>query len=323
MQSLPITFFGTNTNKIFDVDTSIGLVSFIKCMKSNYFTYNIIPDDEFLKNYYNTIYTDKNKSWYNITNSYNDCYQLNRNVEAIKRLANIYILDASCRDEYSTVTVHDIGCGFGGLTSSLRAAGFNAYGTDSNAAAVAEGQTYGNDHIYCTDIEAFPPPRSRSIIISNHVIEHIPDPVTFMSKVHTIMADISVARFTFPNGCSYPALIGRHDLHGWIAYPDHLHLFGPYSIFMLLHMTGFTVLEISSHRYYQDHNKKNIIKAICPLSLNTVYDYDAWQEALERNFCAAELQVVFCRNDSSIVARHNDSMIRSLNMFSFFENAGM
>lgn len=328
--TLPKTFYGTETERILPVVPGYGEGIPIKDTRSNYLLWANPPSQEELERYYATEYVAANRSWYNCETDYSPRIKAPV-VDAVRGVVEKFVLSsakeadrdaAEGRAGLDSLTVLDIGCSFGGLVRALREAGFNAFGIDMNSTAIAEGIQHGNEFISCESPESFSKKMSPDVFVSHYVLEHFADPVAYMKTLHGVMGDNAVGYFSWANGNSYPAVVGRYELHGWNGYPDHLHLLGPYASFRLLLDSGFSVLRAESGRYSVSFNQENIIRCLSPLNPKAIFDMTPFQKALAANFMAADLSFVFCKRDSPMAGRHADAIEESMKLFRQFEEAG-
>ena len=310
------TFYGSDTGKLnIHLNAIFGPDAIpVKDVESGYLTWDKMPSEDFLADYYATIYVTNNAYWYNPDNDYSPKPLL---IDSIKKLAEKYFPNL-----LGKLHIHDLGCSFGGLVHQLRQAGFEATGTDLNVTAINQGRERGNFYIFNQDVDDFllslsSPP---DIFISNHVLEHFIDPSSFVHSLQCHFGENTLGFFIFPNGNFYPALLGRYDLHGWYGYPDHLHLFGPGAGFRLFKDNGFEILEVACGSY-SDFNKDSIISCFSPLNPGAVIDYDSLRSALEKNFAGCELSFTFCKSSSRMASLNSDDIQKSLALFEKFQTA--
>jgi len=97
--------------------------------------------------------------------------------------------------------IWEVGCGQGYLTYALVKAGINAIGLDVSETAVAlASQRYG-DYFFCEEAKTFfmRTKERPSIIILSEVIEHLPDPVSFLSELMSYLQPDGAIIITTPN----------------------------------------------------------------------------------------------------------------------------
>jgi hypothetical protein len=132
----------------------------------------------------------------------------------------------------------------------LRDLGYGAFGVDLNSDAISQGRKHGNTFIHDRFAHEFMGENSlkANLIYSYHALEHIPDLVAFLSGLKPILDDDSILSFWVPNGLYLRAWLEGFETWDWFAYPDHLHLLTPYSVYCLAEQAGFAVIEMTSSR---------------------------------------------------------------------------
>lgn len=134
----------------------------------------------------------------------------------------------------------DVGCATGMLLASMRARGWEAEGVD----LCRQSAEYGREHrgvaihVGTLDEAGFPPGRFHVVHFS-HLIEHVPDPRSFLREVHRVLAPGGLAVVTTPN---VDGLQARLFGAAWrSAIPDHLVLFSRRTLCRALGESGFAV----------------------------------------------------------------------------------
>ena len=137
----------------------------------------------------------------------------------------------------------DIGCGNGKFLLKLRALGWEAQGVEFNAGAVAVCHDSGLK-VFHGDLESADfADGSFDMVSARHLIEHLPDPNSFMAEV---------ARILKPGGYLYirtpsSSALGR-KLFGKYWFPNevprHLVLYSPENLALLARMHGLTKARI-------------------------------------------------------------------------------
>ena len=128
--------------------------------------------------------------------------------------------------------IMEVGCGQGYLTYSLVKAGFNAIGLDISKTAVASARhRYGN-YYFCEEAKTFfmKTKERPSLIILSEVIEHLPDPISFISELMDYLQPGGSIIVTTPNkDCCPPGVIWDTDLppvHLWWFTAKGLEMIG-------------------------------------------------------------------------------------------------
>lgn len=97
--------------------------------------------------------------------------------------------------------IWEVGCGQGYLTYALVRAGFNAIGLDvSKTAVTLARQRYGN-YYFCEEAKTFFMRTNErpSIIILSEVVEHLQDPVSFLTELMSYLQPDGAIIITTPN----------------------------------------------------------------------------------------------------------------------------
>jgi SAM-dependent methyltransferase len=132
----------------------------------------------------------------------------------------------------------DVGCGRGDLASSFSRAGWRSAGLDISPAAVAAACTVGVDARVGT-IETAPwPDGSFDLIVMNHSLEHMPDPVGAVRQGRRLLREGGTLVVAVPNWGSWQRqLFGTY----WtpLDVPRHLTHFSAAALHRLARQTGF------------------------------------------------------------------------------------
>ena len=132
----------------------------------------------------------------------------------------------------------DVGCSVGLLLETARAAGWDVVGTDVSAWAIEYTRSRGF-HTYCGVLEAIPlPPHSFDVVVLNHVIEHVPDPVRVLQVCRHVLKPDGVLFLGLPN---FGSVMARIEQEHWPALqPDeHIWQFSRRTLTRLLQSNGF------------------------------------------------------------------------------------
>jgi SAM-dependent methyltransferase len=210
-----------------------------RCAECGYIFFDV-PDLEFLKTYYQHEYPQSAVSWYNVENDYNP-----DRCRARSDLAISFALTFLGTDK---VAYHESGCSFGGTVAALRDKGYDATGCELNKDAVAQGRARGNKWISDESDSEFlgRTKRRPNLIYSHHAVEHMPDPVGFLSGLKGLLDPLGVIFLTLPNAVSAVAMKRGFHGHPWFAYPDHLHLLSPRSLLCLAEKAGYQVVHVDT-----------------------------------------------------------------------------
>lgn len=132
----------------------------------------------------------------------------------------------------------DVGCGRGDLAASFASAGWRSCGLDISPAAVDAARAVGVDAQVGT-IETAPwPDASFDLIVMNHSLEHMPDPLGALRRARALLQRGGTLVVAVPNWGSWQRrLFGSH----WtpLDVPRHLTHFSPRSLHLGAERAGF------------------------------------------------------------------------------------
>lgn len=145
----------------------------------------------------------------------------------------------------------EIGSGLGYLTYSLFCEGYDVLGIDiSNAAVQQAEKTFGN-HYLCADLFDFVQNNESTydVVVMTEVIEHVEQPLSFMSAIKRLLTNDGVALITTPNKSFYPDDI----VWGTELPPVHCWWFSETSVRYMAKQLEMTVTFLSFKDYYRKH----------------------------------------------------------------------
>jgi SAM-dependent methyltransferase len=143
--------------------------------------------------------------------------------------------------------VLDVGFGAGAALEAFGARGWEAYGVETSGLAVERARSKGFPHVVQGDFLSAPfDTRSFDVVLMLELLEHLPDPRSFVECAHALLRPGGLLYLTTPNGAGLSArCLGAT----WsvVAPPEHLHLFSPASIRRLTRAAGFTSVTVQTH----------------------------------------------------------------------------
>ena len=160
-------------------------------------------------------------------------------IEAEKRRRAAWLLEWS---GVRTGRILDIGCMFGFLLDEARAAGLVTHGIELAPGPAKVAADKGHD-VFTGTIEAFAEthPRLRfDAIFAQHVLEHVPDPRSFLATAKRMLVPGGRLVVAVPNFEARLRKLAR-NAWGWYQVPVHLHHFSSRALHRLLGDTGFDV----------------------------------------------------------------------------------
>jgi 2-polyprenyl-3-methyl-5-hydroxy-6-metoxy-1,4-benzoquinol methylase len=135
----------------------------------------------------------------------------------------------------------DVGCNIGYTVKAALNLGLDARGIDMDAAAVqTANETYG-PRFEALSIESYAALGHKvDILYTSEVIEHVPDPDSFMTAVHSLLDDNGVLYMTMPDGGHWNI---PRDFASWrmVTPPSHIIYFTRKGIRHLLEKHGFKI----------------------------------------------------------------------------------
>jgi 2-polyprenyl-3-methyl-5-hydroxy-6-metoxy-1,4-benzoquinol methylase len=149
--------------------------------------------------------------------------------------------------------VLDVGCGYGYFLEAAEAAGFEGHGIDVSAKAVQETARRLPGRVHHGDVRDCPAlgPEEFDVVFVSHLIEHIPEPVSFVAALSRILKASGIAIFVTPNIHSPLARLSRSR---WVSLkvPEHVAYYNPETIRRLLEEGGLEVIGMeTAHQHYR------------------------------------------------------------------------
>lgn len=148
-------------------------------------------------------------------------------------------------DNKSGKRILDIGCSTGWFLKAAKERGYAVSGVEfSSYAANKANELLGDNNVIAGTLsDANFQPESFDIVHSNQVIEHVPDPVSFVQTQKKLLKKFGILVIGTPNmdSLSWKKLGGN-----WTSLqkPDHIVMFSPSSLTYLLERESFEVLNI-------------------------------------------------------------------------------
>lgn len=149
--------------------------------------------------------------------------------------------------------VLDVGCGAGDLVLWLSAQGFRASGVDPSEDATAAASARGAQ-AHCATLEAWAASpenlgRYGAITLVN-VLEHVPDPLSVLKSLASLLAPGGALAFRVPNDFTeIQAAAEAADVQRkrwWVAAPDHINYFREASARAACAEAGLEVVDVTA-----------------------------------------------------------------------------
>lgn len=144
-------------------------------------------------------------------------------------------------------TVLDIGCWEGYQLEFFMDEGWSCVGLELNSRAASVAASKGIK-VHQISINQFFDKfagKKWDVINVAYILEHIPDPADFLSRIRKHLRDDGIIIVEVPNEFSpfQLAYIKEHNMQPyWIALPDHLNYFDKQSIKYLMERTGWRII---------------------------------------------------------------------------------
>ena len=139
----------------------------------------------------------------------------------------------------------DVGSAHGHFMENARRHGWNVTGVEPQDEARTLAKSRFPHHVH-QDLSAVSEATFDAATLW-HVIEHIANPLEFLSSIGAKLSPDSIIAIATPNVDSLVAKATGKSW-GWLSPPDHLYLYSPRTLPRLLELAGFEVLEICTRR---------------------------------------------------------------------------
>lgn len=180
---------------------------------------------------------------------------------------------AECRPEYHSLVrrdviplvpkcgkLLDVGCGQAGTSGWLRARNLCefAYGIELNPEAARQARDRIDGVIVGDAYEGLTrlPPVAWDVVLCLDILEHLPDPWAFLTRLWPLMADDGILIASLPNIAYAPVIIDlllhrfEYSPKGGVLDSTHLRFFTRRSAEQMLTQGGFSVLECHANRSF-------------------------------------------------------------------------
>jgi 2-polyprenyl-3-methyl-5-hydroxy-6-metoxy-1,4-benzoquinol methylase len=140
----------------------------------------------------------------------------------------------------------EIGIGSGSFLEYARSQGFSPLGCDLSPALCRQIQHTTGIEIHCGTLESLPSQKSFDVVVMNHVLEHVPEPIALLKAVRARLNQGGLLHLAVPNVASWEA-----QMSGWNCYqPYHLTYFAPSTLRATVEKAGFSILKVTTHESF-------------------------------------------------------------------------
>jgi SAM-dependent methyltransferase len=153
----------------------------------------------------------------------------------------------------------EVGCGFGPFLAVARDRGWTVHGTDiSKWAARRIAKRYGL-HVEVGDIMTVPLPEGVDAIHVNHTLEHLPDPVGALRRLHGALRPEGWLIVEVPNELTslFERIrwkVLRRPTPPLTETNPHVFFFTPRALRIVMTRAGFDILSLGTARRAEDHD---------------------------------------------------------------------
>lgn len=182
----------------------------------------------------------------------------------------------------------EVGCGSGGILEALSILGWQAEGLEVDEEAANQAQRRGLKVCHGELVEQGYPEKSFDAITMNHVIEHVPDSLSFLKECWRLLKKEGTLTLVTPNNESLEHKIFRHTFRG-LDPPRHLYIYSKKSLRNLVNKAGFDIIGLkttakmasfiwSESRKISKENRGKDVSPHVPLEKGLAYLYHwlAW-----------------------------------------------
>ena len=266
----------------------------VRCSHCGYMVFDPLPTEEMLTAYYTGEYWDPERSAAEARTT----YELKDFSETVATIKNAW---TAIGGDITKLKVHDIGCGYGGVVNALTMADVKAIGTDLSETSIAAANQNKNHSVYRRTLEEHLPSaeaKGVNMFFMSHSLEHMPRPRDVLQQVRDALPNQGLALIRVPNGAYIAAMLSRYVDYTWFQYPAHIHYFTPASAYSLFEASGLHILDVRT--LVREDHQEQLWGKLFGKEPRQLPDRIAILKALADNGLAMELQIIACRNDSSL-----------------------
>jgi SAM-dependent methyltransferase len=140
----------------------------------------------------------------------------------------------------------EIGVGTGSFLQEARERGFEVLGCDLSQAICERVKRERGLPMYCGRLATLAGKGSFDVVVMNHILEHVSDPVAFLRDVNRLLRPDGVAHIAVPNIACLES-----GLPGWTSFePYHLTYFKPETLKRAVIASGFSIEREETHESF-------------------------------------------------------------------------
>lgn len=192
--------------------------------------WNDTANEEFEETWFGDTYLQKYSFWVRLFESWNNKRTWHRLVK-FQRPGNQLL---------------EIGVGSGATLNFMKNQGVTVKGCDLSKTICQQIENTFEISMHYGHVSTLPLATQYDVVIMNHVLEHVNDPVKLLQAVRIRMSPSGLLHLAVPNVASWEA-----KLSGWNSYePYHLIYFTPTTLKRTLEQAGFNVEELTTHESF-------------------------------------------------------------------------
>lgn len=140
----------------------------------------------------------------------------------------------------------EIGVGSGSFLAYAKTHGYSPLGCDLSAAIGRRVERSTGVTMHCGSLESLSDEQLFDVVVMNHVLEHVSDPVVLLKAVRARLNPSGLLHLAVPNVAAWEA-----RLPGWNSYePYHLLYFTPPTLRLAAEKAGFKIQHLTTHESF-------------------------------------------------------------------------
>jgi len=140
----------------------------------------------------------------------------------------------------------EIGVGSGSFLAYAKIRGYSPVGCDLSAAICRSVERNTGITMHCGPLESFSDEHLFDVVVMNHVLEHVSDPLALLKAVRVRLKPGGVLHLAVPNVEAWEA-----KLPGWNSYePYHLLYFTTRTLRLAAEKAGFEIHHLTTHESF-------------------------------------------------------------------------
>ena len=147
----------------------------------------------------------------------------------------------------------DVGCGIGILVDEANKKGYQASGLEINPAAVSLGKERYKISLFNLSVSQMCATARRwDVVILNHVLEHIQEPVQFLSDCRKLLREDGILYIGVPCYTGWTAIAEGKEWYGY-SVDQHIWQWTHKTIREVVNMAGLSIVNVHSKRNNHYH----------------------------------------------------------------------